>query len=172
VLVSLQGARTKAKETKFLVEMNEWKKALELYRLDNGKYPGAFTSDYSWHSTGGVACNVQFHSMTEANVFDQTFNTKYMSVLPAQLATCGILYMAFDGSERTSTRCAYQGPGGAVVNIDPDGKNAGSPDTEPYSYVFLVTLLTNLPNTTYPVAYSAGNPDFNSLSRCILGPKL
>ncbi len=177
VLVSLQGARTKARDSKLLVSMGEWKKALELYRLDNNKYPGAGT-DGNWHAYTNCGNNVDgsgnVHLLTENGFFDANFKSKYMSVLPDELATCGIQYVAFTGSTNgTSAACAV--PGSPVFH--PDGFNGAVAAGEPYAYLFIVATVANPSNVSYPVVVwpdATGNyvPNYNYNVRCILGPKL
>jgi prepilin-type N-terminal cleavage/methylation domain-containing protein len=47
VLVSLNGAKDKATDVKSVTELDQLRKALELYRTDNGKYPGEENAEYN-----------------------------------------------------------------------------------------------------------------------------
>lgn len=54
VLVGLEGARTQARDATRLSDVAQIKRALEIYRIDNGKYPGP-TSSYG-ECEGGCGC--------------------------------------------------------------------------------------------------------------------
>jgi type II secretion system protein G len=161
VLVSLQGARNKARDIKLIAEVKELQKALELYRLDNGAYPGALGGTYST-SVEPVCPGAK--TGTLASIFDQNFRTKYMPTFPTELASCGIFYAVYSGaSDVHSLACA---PGYGNVNSDtiihPDGFNGAvkwslpSPHntipngvgvpTEAYSYVILIKTIANPPS--------------------------
>lgn len=47
VLVNLNSAKDKATDVKSVQELDQLRKALELYRTDNGKYPGEENTEYS-----------------------------------------------------------------------------------------------------------------------------
>lgn len=178
VLVSLQGARNKAKDAKLIAEVKELQKALELYRLDNGKYPGVGT-DSSWHSTAAGCSATNGHLLTENGMFDATFRSKYIPSLPTELASCGIYYMSFDGINKTDMACVYPDSNGNPVFIHPDGYNANVVANDTYSYVFMITTIANPTLASYPISdwpdVGGGsvytNPDFTGVSRCVLGPK-
>lgn len=157
--------------------MGEWRKALELYRLDNNKYPGAGT-DGNWHAYTNCGNNVDglgaVHLLTENGFFDNTFKSKYMSSLPEELASCGIQYVAFTGvSNGTAAACAVPGS----LPFHPDGYNGVAKAGDAYAYLFIVTTLSNPSNVNYPVVVwpdALGNyvPNYSYNVRCILGPKL
>jgi type II secretion system protein G len=48
VLAGIRDAREKAKATAFRQEIGEFVKALELYRIDNGRYPGEPFTSFSY----------------------------------------------------------------------------------------------------------------------------
>lgn len=60
VLASLNQARSKARDTKRVAEMNQLKSALEAYYLDNGAYPNSswICSYQSGWQTGTLATNL------------------------------------------------------------------------------------------------------------------
>lgn len=170
VLVSLQGARTKAKEIKFLSEIGELKKSLELYRLDNNKYPRLD----GWYNSTDVSCSpgaTNGNVWTRAGLFDDTYRTKYMSKLPTELVSCGIYYIAFDryvpgNPDPTSIKCVD----GNNVSINPDGYNVTDGTvSDTYAYLILIKPLTDISRISYPVV-NWPNPDPSM--RCVLGPKL
>lgn len=187
VLVSLQGARNKAKDIKLIAEIKELQKALELYRLDNGAYPGALGGTYS---TSMQPVCPGANTGTLASIFDQNFRTKYMPTFPAELASCGIFYAVYSGTADVhSLSCALaSGNGNADSIIHPDGFNGAnnrstmpSPDatisagvgipTEAYSYVILIKTIANPPTSSFPtLAWNSYNP--TNSTRCILGPKI
>ncbi len=191
VLVSLQGARNKARDIKLIAEVKQLQNALELYRLDNGKYPGVVAGTGKVYSdTAGCAGATDLLS----TVFDQTFRTKYMPTLPTSLtSTCGLFYAVYDNTQNFHSLACAVPPGNADGMIHPDGFNdaggAGAfnrstmpnPDVatiangvgkpiEGYSYVILINTIANPSNVSFPVlawnAYTANYP-----IRCILGPK-
>ena len=173
ILVSLQGARNKARDIKLIAEVKELQKALELYRLDNGKYPGALESGI-WHTYTSPCGGNNMHLITENGLFDNSFTSKYMPVLPTELASCGIWYTAFSGSAESSELVCATPPNSLIHADGYDGAN--NKVSETYAYVFMITTIANPPNTNYPVVVFKNNgvytPDYNSKSRCILGPKL
>jgi type II secretion system protein G len=179
VLVSLQGARNKAKDLKFVAGLRELQKAMELYRLDNNRYPGGNGTDGNWHT--GVGCSSYLAPHTIDELFDANFKSRYMSALPSEVVSCGFYYAVMPGgADATSGACAS--PDTGVVH--PDGYNntgAGLQEHRGYSYLLRFKVLTNsLSVKDYPVfVYPNGapgsyvyNPDYSSTERCILGPKL
>ncbi len=180
VLVSLQGARNKAKELKFVAGLRELQKAMELYRLDNNRYPGGNGTDGNWHT--GVGCSQYFAPHTIDELFDANFKSKYMSVLPSELVSCGLYYAAMQGIEATAYACASPDTG----VIHPDGVNnaTGLVEHRGYSYLIRFTALTDslsvkdYPVLTAPTNSPCGmgtciyNPNYTSKERCILGPRL
>jgi prepilin-type N-terminal cleavage/methylation domain-containing protein len=168
VLVSLQGAKSKARDSKFTLEIKELQKALELYRLDNGHYP----RPDGWYHGTSAACAVggagPQHVLTEAGLFDDTFRSKYMSVLPTEVIPCGIYYIAFSNTEEaTSIDCKD----GNNVTVQPDGFNGPSKivGTNANGYLILIRPLTNISNIAYPNVYW---PGLDPTLRCVLGPVL
>ncbi len=184
VLVSLQGARNKAKEIKFLSGVVQLKSALELYRLDNGRYPGGplapgqQAADGNWHPSSDTCPSATVgHSLDE--IFDANFKQKYVSTLPSELVNCGLYYLVFSGSHNgTAAVCAS--PGSPVIH--PDGYDKANPaPNSSYAYMFQVTVTSDLSTTNYPVVVWPDNinaliftytPNYSSKVRCILGPKL
>lgn len=175
VLVSLQGAKTKATEIKFLAEMGELKKSLELYRLDNNRYPRV----NGWYSSTAANCVVgatNGNVWTQAGLFDDTYRLKYMSKLPTEIVTCGILYISFISSppsDPTTANCIDASnqvvhPDGFDGTFNPDGSLRRVGDT--YAYLILFKPLTNLSAASYPIVAWPNVPDPSW--RCILGPKL
>ncbi len=175
VLVSVQGARNKAKDAKLILEVKELQKALELYRLDNGKYPGNVAGEHYYHGTrnncignpgDGGAQNG--HTLTEAGMFDNTFTSKYMPTLPTELVSCGIYYIAFSNSaEESSINCID----GNNVTVQPDGYNGNNnkiAGTNANAYLILIKPLTNISTVSFPVIAWPVNPDPST--RCVLGP--
>lgn len=184
VLVSLQGARNKAKEIKFLAGLNQLKSALELYRLDNNRYPGGpltpgqATQDGNWHPSSDTCPSATVgHSLDE--IFDANFKQKYMSAIPTELVSCGLYYLVFSGSQN-ATAAACASPGVAIIH--PDGFDKANPASNPsYAYMLMITTIGNPSTSAYPVVVwpddvNAANftytPNYNSAIRCILGPKL
>lgn len=184
VLVSVQGARNKAKEIKLLAGINQLKSALELYRLDNNRYPGGPLSagqavtDGNWHASSDTCPSATVgHNLDE--IFDATFKQKYMPTLPTELVTCGLYYLVFSGSQNaTAAVCAS--PGSPLIY--PDGYDKANPaPNSSYAYLIKVTVTGNPSTSAYPVVVwpddvNAANftytPNYNSTERCILGPKL
>jgi type II secretion system protein G len=168
VLVSLQGAKTKAREIKFLAEIQEFKKSLELYRLDNGRYP-RLSGWYNGTAATCLAGATNGNVWTQAGLFDDTYRSKYMSTLPTELVSCGIYYLGIDGTSEHTTLTCVDGNG---VTIHPDGytaPNVKAVPFEPYAYLILIKPLTNISSVSYPIV-SWPNPD--PTMRCVLGPKL
>ncbi len=170
VLVSLQGARSKAKDTKLILEIKELQKALELYKLDNGRYPG----DGYWHAYTDCGFNRAgdgtVHTMEENGMFDATFKSKYMSSLPKELTSCGFRYLNISGTFYvTGSTCIASDPAGDIT-IDPDGYSAPGVRLvpfEPYSYLIIFDSIANPSRASYPALDAA-----NSTQRCVLGPKI
>jgi prepilin-type N-terminal cleavage/methylation domain-containing protein len=174
VLVSLQGARSKAKDTKLILELKELQKAMELYKLDNGRYPG----DGYWHAYTDCgfnrAANGDVHTLGENGMFDATFRSKYMSSLPQELASCGLRYVNISGTMNvTDYTCIASGPAGDIT-IHPDGFDGTfNPDGSPkrvgdsYAYLIIFTSISNPSRVSYPALSNA-----NAVERCIFGPKI
>ena len=171
VLVSLQGARNKARDAKLISEMRELQKAMELYRLDNPTNP--YPADGWFHGLNATCpvalSNVQNgvgHNIVEAGMFDATFLSKYMSKFPTEVVPCGISYMGIRAGVADST--------GLTCN---DGTNAINPDNIPanpdnakYYYVFVVDLFnTYTPSPSLPKASANG---VTTNAYCFLGPKI
>lgn len=60
-LVSLNGAKKKATDVKSVTELDQLRKAIELYRTDMGKYPGGENKNYNFlgdnsDSNNGLGC--------------------------------------------------------------------------------------------------------------------
>ncbi len=163
VLVSLQSARVKARETKLFVEVKELQKALELYRLDNGSYPGGG----SWYSYTCVQANFgATNALTD--IFNNNFTSKYISKIPEELTTCGLKYAPSTATTNvTGYKCGYIGQ----VPFEWDGFDGVNPNPMPgvnrYGYVIVITTSENSFND-YPVLYSGANPI--PTNKCILGP--
>ncbi len=160
VLVSLQGAKNKARDARLILEVRELQKALELYRLDHPTSP--YPVD-GWFHGGNATCAVSQansgHILTEAGMFDANFQAKYMSKLPTEVVSCGISYMGIPSTDPNNT--------GITCN---DGSNVINPDSDGYHYVFAVELLnTYTPSPSLPKAgnWYASLPN----SYCFLGPK-
>lgn len=170
VLVSLQGARNKAKDTKLILELKELQKAMELYKLDNGRYPG----DGYWHAYTDCdfnrAANGTVHTLGENGMFDATFRSKYMSSLPQELASCGLRYVNISGTMNvTDYTCIASGPAGDIT-IHPDGYSANGAQVVPfeaYAYLIIFTSISNPSRVSYPALSNA-----NAVERCIFGPKI
>lgn len=77
VLASLTSARKKAEAAKFLAEMDQFKKALELYRTDNGMYPGEPDYMACWMGPGSV-CSKTVATYLKEELVDK----KYIQTLP------------------------------------------------------------------------------------------
>ncbi len=183
VLVSLQGARTKAKEMKFLAGLYQLKSALELYKLDNGRYPGGplapgqAAQDGGWHGTLAT-CPTVVPPHTLDEIFDANFKSRYMSSLPKELVSCGFFYLAFDNVQNsTSAVCASPG----LPIIHPDGFDKATKVSDSYAYFFRVQTTNNPSTLSYPVvvwpddpnaAVFTYTPNYNGSDRCVLGPKL
>ncbi len=173
VLVSLQGARNKAKDAKLVLEIRELTKAMELYRLDNNGYP----ADGWWHSslaTCPVAAGNGGRLLTDIGTFDASFTSKYMSTFPKELVTCGIHYIGLRTTDTTAlgSRCfdgtSYIDPDGSTPTI-PAGQPAGQTEGQMYRYVFAVSLINDYPaSPSLPKLTNFGGP---ANSYCILGPK-
>ncbi len=159
VLVSLQGARNKAKDAKIILEIRELTKAMELYRLDNNGYP----ADGWWHATA-LACPIAAqngnHLISEANMFDANFTSKYISKIPTELVTCGIHYLGMRTTDFETTPLTCDD---GTNTINPDG----GPTGDRYHYVFVVDLInTYSPSPSLPKTTTWGGNRY-----CILGPK-
>ncbi len=73
-IVSLNGARTKARDTKRLADIGQFQKALEVYYADNGQYPpsgGATTPNNVWSTSNDASWTTLLGYLRP-----------YMSVLP------------------------------------------------------------------------------------------
>lgn len=68
VLVSLNSAKDKATDVKSVTELDQLRKALELYRTDNGKYPGEENGVYAPGAIG--ICDLR-KDINGALVFDE-----------------------------------------------------------------------------------------------------
>ncbi|MFA6430543.1 MAG: prepilin-type N-terminal cleavage/methylation domain-containing protein [Candidatus Paceibacterota bacterium] len=75
VLASLTSARKKAEAAKFVAEMKQLKTAFELYRNDNGGYPGGLNFDSCYPLSG---------SCQDAKIFliNELVNKKYIQSVP------------------------------------------------------------------------------------------
>lgn len=167
VLVSLQGARNKAKDAKLIAEMRELQKAMELYRLDNSANP--YPAD-GWFHGLNATCPVSLansgHNITEAGMFDAAFLSKYMSKFPTEIISCGISYMGIRANVADNTALTCN-DGTNVIN--PDNLPANS-DNAKYHYVFVVDLLnTYTPSPSLPKASANG---VTTNAYCFLGPKI
>lgn len=161
LLVSLQSARTKARETKLLVEVKEFQKALELYKLDNGTYPGVGV----WYS---YTCNAgNFGATTPiTNLFDNNFTSKYISKIPGELVDCGFRYAPSTGTSNvTGYMCGYVGQ--APFEFDGWNAEGAIPGATRYGYLIVITTSANS-FTDYPVLSIGGN--YQTTNKCILGP--
>lgn len=77
VLTSLNSAKRKAQDAKVYTESDELKKALELYRSDNGKYPGGDVD--SFYCTVPTDCpGSPLSPFFQANLLDK----KYIPSIP------------------------------------------------------------------------------------------
>lgn len=163
MLVSLQSARTKARETKLLVEVKEFQKALELYKLDNGKYPASEPGNAKWYGYN-TCTDPQYGLIT--SLFDNNFTSKYISKIPQELQSCGFRYVPSTGTTNvTGYNCAYIGQ----AAFEFDGFNgAGQRVSDPYAYAIFISTSANS-FTDYPVLYG---PNYINTEKCILGPKL
>jgi type II secretion system protein G len=162
-LVSMQAVKTRAKDTKFVVEIKELSKALELYRLDNGSYPGTDDTYYVSSAGNGVSC-ASGAGQIWTNVFDQNFKDKYLSRLPDEIQPCGIIYIKFSGTVEKNIGCFSVPPTSGELQLS-SGQN--------YEYQLAVFVAdpdryTYLPTTFWKTVN--GNT-LTTNQKCMFGPK-
>jgi prepilin-type N-terminal cleavage/methylation domain-containing protein len=161
-LVAFQGVKQKAKDTKFIVEIKELTKALELYRLDNGVYPGVADTYYVSSPGAGSSC-ADGTGLPWTNVFDQSFRDKYLSRMPDEIQSCGIVYIRFSGTVEKNIGC---------FEIPPTSGSLQHSSNFGYGYQLAVMVSDPNKYTYLPTAFwkvAAGN-SFTTNQKCILGP--
>ena len=72
-VVSLNYAKKKATDIKSVTELDQLKKAIELYRTDKGKYPGGENKDYNFFATDssvntGLGCPSSAYEWSDSSV--------------------------------------------------------------------------------------------------------
>lgn len=159
VLASLNAARIKARDARRLTDLRQLQTALELYYTDNGHFPGSgHYASISNCPTIGATPTV----WTTTGVFDSSFTSKYMSVLPDDPNGYCYTYTSFDASSnQTGWQCYRSG-----VAFDPDGYDSSNQVTGPH-YAYLITFNPEgSVSSVYPNFSSA-----NNVRRCLLGPE-
>jgi type II secretory pathway pseudopilin PulG len=163
-LVAVQSVKNKAKETKGFVEIKELVKALELYKLDNGTYPGNFDTYYVSSQNGVALTCVKGNGTLWTSVFDANFTNKYMSILPSESRPCGIIYVKFskNGSVDPIITCNVSSSGGDSYTRE--------------DYEYFIILLTD-PNGIYKDLgmvtwnYNNAGGGLDSTQKCFPGPQ-
>lgn len=161
-LVAFQGVKQKTKDTKSFIEIKELTKALELYKLDNNSYPGAFDTYYVSSQSGANTCN-KGNGTPWLNIFDATFTSKYISKLPTESQTCGIIYAKFsaDNSGNPTITC----------KTAPDGLN----DYKKGDYEYFLIVMTDpasaaFRNLGWVIWQYVGGASVNTDQKCLPGP--
>lgn len=161
-LVAVQSTKNKAKETKNFVELKQFMTALDMYKLDNGSYPGAFDTYYV-SSQNGVSNNCNRGNGTLwTEIFDANFTTKYMSKLPTEIQPCGIIYVKYsaDNSGNPPITCK-------TYFNSPTDYNEGE-------YEYFLVLMTDSNGIYKDLGFAiwqyAGAPSASSDQKCIPGP--
>jgi type II secretion system protein G len=103
VLASLKGARDKAKSVAFRESVMSFTKALELYRSDNGRYPGQPNSFFFLQLQPGIA--PFYREGTDSNNKYTTFKAemdKYIKQFPTPTLPDSYFYYYSDPNVRCS----------------------------------------------------------------------
>jgi len=82
VLVSMNGARGKARDARRMSDLRQIKDALEMYNIDNGVYPS--TGDYWWS-----VCSPSNKTTSGANAYVPGLTPTYFGSLPTDPSGCG-----------------------------------------------------------------------------------
>lgn len=96
VLVALKDAREKAKTKAFRAEVNQFINALELYRTDNGKYPGEPLSTFSYYIYRDTSGNIDQDFSPVGYLNLQNALSKYISKIPVPPTTLADLKYLLD----------------------------------------------------------------------------
>jgi len=149
VLVSLNQARAKARDTQRVADLSRLEKALETYALDNGEYPPPAGHNYS------PGCG------QPTATFESTITTAlvptYMGSVPKEPQDLCMSYTRIPsaGAVYTAWRC-YPQASGVANEINPNN----------YRYIITFSPEGNLSYDRYPRFGATGN------RRCPLGPGL
>jgi general secretion pathway protein G len=162
-LVAFQGVKQKAKDTKSYIEIKELAKALELYKLDNNSYPGAFDTYYV-SSQNGVSDNCNRGNGTLwTNIFDANFMSKYIPKLPTENELCGIIYVKYSTNNSGSP---------------PITCNKSAEDQTGYKnsdFEYFIIILTDIngvyKNLGWVTWQYAGSPTLQTNQKCLPGPR-
>lgn len=162
-LVAFQSVKQRARDTKFVVEIRELTKALELYRLDNGTYPGVADTYYVSSAGNGASCASGL-GLSWSNVFDQNFKSKYLSSLPNEIQSCGIIYIKLSGTIEKNIGCFQQPPTSGELQLS---------SMHGYEYQLAVLVADPDKYTYLPATFwkTAEGQVITTNQKCILGPK-
>ena len=119
VLVSLNSAREKARDSRRLSDMRQIITALEMYYDDNGGYPQENSSNGDWE-----------HSYEDGGDFiDALKDDGYMSVVPVDPINSGTTYYSYYNYSQGSGGCDSSLGGFYVLGIR-DMETSGNPHSD------------------------------------------
>jgi type II secretion system protein G len=166
ILASLNTARSKARDSKRISDLQELQKALEMYYFDYGTYPGA-----TGHYKSSAACAYGGGSAQDwSTIFDSSFTSTYLPSLPVD-PTGGSTsssycygYSTFAKTPPSTSNTIYNCVAKDGTVVDVDGVDASGTITgRGYNYVLVFTAETDQSNNFMKFNGS-------STQYCILGP--
>ncbi len=163
ILVSLQSVKTRAKDLKLYIETKELIKALEIYKLENGVYPGVADTYYVSSQLNSPIC-AGGQGTLWTQVFDNTFTSKYTSKLQTEVQPCGLIYIRFSGNVYRDIGCSATAPAQGAVEV-----------TYNKGYEYHISVLVSDPDKYTDLRATGwipqgGNPSITTNQKCILGP--
>ena len=162
-LVALQSVKTRAKDLKVFVEIKEFAKALEIYKLENGVYPGAYDIYYVSSQNGGSPLCAKGLGTSWSTIFDANFTSKYISKLPTESQPCSMIYVKFSA----------EGSGSPPIFCNKSDVDQAHYKNDDYEY-FLITL-TELngafKNLGWVTWQYAGGAILQTDQKCLPGPR-
>jgi len=105
VLVSLNSARTKARDAKRVADIQTIRTALELYYFDNGRYPSEYACDSSRGSGSGACSTMTGTDWEKTSPLWTGLVPKYIPVIPADPMNNGSYYYVYEPSDALKDFC-------------------------------------------------------------------
>lgn len=159
---SINGARTKSRDTKRVSDIALVQNALATYYYATGTFPGS-GSENRWQNQAGGSpdqcppATNEYSLWTTTGVFDTAFQNKYLKNLPSD-PTPKNCY-TYSTLASTTWRCSKT-------------KSPLTADFNPGNYAYHMTFAAeaNLDSQRYPYLYDTGTSALVLDHRCVFGP--